>query len=96
MTNCPYEIYSYSINKLKNILVEKSNASFETIERKLHSIYFENYFDYLQAKTILVENSYVDRDYMEDFAGYYVRCLVTLQLTESLASGKGGMEPVAT
>ena len=51
-----------------------ANAHRESVEGKLHSIYFPEYFGKLQTKTIVVERSYVDRDYLEDFVGYYSRC----------------------
>lgn len=43
---------------------------------KLHSTYFKHYFQYkdIHANTMIVEAEYVDRDYMEDFASYYVKC----------------------
>jgi hypothetical protein len=69
-----FEVFPYSIEKLKAIFVEKSMASPYFVEQKLHSRYFEEYFKVISAKTIVVENNYVDRDYLEDFAGYYVRC----------------------
>ncbi len=28
----------------------------------------------IKAQTIVVENNYIDHDYLEDYAGYYVRC----------------------
>ncbi len=44
------------------------------IKAKLHALYFREYFGRIGAKTIVVENEYVDRDYLEDYAEYYVRC----------------------
>ncbi len=70
----PFEVYPYSIKKLESLLAEKSEALLEVVHEKLHSLYFENYFEALGAVTILVENDCVDRDFLEDFAGYYVRC----------------------
>ncbi|MCU0288478.1 MAG: hypothetical protein MUF15_19045 [Acidobacteria bacterium] len=40
---------------------------------------FEYFNEYLksndiEAKTIVVENGYIDRDFLEDFSAYYVRC----------------------
>jgi hypothetical protein len=32
------------------------------------------YLEALQAKTVVVESDYVDRDYLEDYASFYVRC----------------------
>jgi len=70
----PFEIYPYSITKLKEILLLKSKATREIVEDKLHCFYFEGYFSYLKAATIFVENRYIDRDFLDDFSKYYVRC----------------------
>ncbi len=70
----PYEIIPYHIETLKKILSCKSGALPSVVEAKLHTLYFKHYFDHLKAATILVENDYVDRDFMEDYAGYYARC----------------------
>jgi hypothetical protein len=69
-----YTVTSYSIDTLKTFLVEKTRAELSVVEAKLHTVFFEEYFAALNAKTIVVENKYVDRDYLEDFAAYYVRC----------------------
>lgn len=70
----PVEVHRYSIEKLEQLLAEKSSALPEVIHQKLHSLYFEDYFKVLGAKSIVVENCYIDRDFLEDYAGYYVRC----------------------
>ncbi|MEE9442991.1 MAG: hypothetical protein V3V99_10040 [candidate division Zixibacteria bacterium] len=70
----PYEIFPYTINTLKQLLSEKSGALPSIVDSKLHSLYFEHYFTDLNAKTIVVENDYIDRDFMEDYAGFYSRC----------------------
>ncbi|MEE9442606.1 MAG: hypothetical protein V3V99_08050 [candidate division Zixibacteria bacterium] len=70
----PYEIYPYTIDKLKQLLSIKSGALPSTVNTKLHSLYFRHYFSNLNAKTIVVENDYIDRDFMEDYAGFYSRC----------------------
>ena len=69
-----FDTIPYSIAALKNILSEKSGALPSVIDNKLHTLYFENYFDALKAKTILIEENYIDHDFLEDYAGYYVRC----------------------
>lgn len=69
-----FSILPYSIEKLHQIFAEKTKASPQVVSSKMHSLYFANYFDCVKAKTVLVENNYVDRDFLEDFAGYYVRC----------------------
>ncbi|HHJ18516.1 MAG TPA: hypothetical protein ENJ84_01585 [Gammaproteobacteria bacterium] len=75
----PYEVYPYSIDRLKELLADKSaagNGGLSIINAKFHTDYFEGYFSYhsIAAKTIVVENTYVDHDYLEDYAHYYVRC----------------------
>jgi len=44
------------------------------VELKSQVQYLVGYLDKIGAKTILLESEYVDRDFLEDFAGYYVRC----------------------
>lgn len=69
-----FELSEYSIDTLKNLLVEHTASSLPIINRKLHSQYLEGYFNFLSTKTIVAELRYVDHDYLEDFAGYYVKC----------------------
>lgn len=70
------DVRPWSIRALKDLFVEKSTASIARVEDKLHSQYFENYFGHadIDAKRIVVEDDYIDRDYLEDYASYYVRC----------------------
>jgi hypothetical protein len=63
----------YSADALRLELGRKSHDA-SAVARKLHCVYFEEYFAALGARTILVEEEYVDRDFLEDFAAYYVRC----------------------
>ncbi len=70
----PYEVYDYSRPTLIRLLASKSQANPEAIADKPHLSYFDEYFSYLGAQTIIVENDYVDRDFLEDYAGYYSRC----------------------
>lgn len=67
-------VLPYSIETLKRLFVEKSEASPEVVSKKLHTVYFEEYFSAIEARTIVVEDDYVDRDFLEDFASYYVKC----------------------
>jgi hypothetical protein len=69
-----FEVHEYSIAALEQLIAEKSKNSSDVISKKFHRLYFKGYFDYIKARTIVVESEYVDRDYLEDFAGYYVRC----------------------
>jgi len=69
-----YEIFPYSIEKLKELFSTKSRATSALVKLKHHIGYFEDYFKELKAKSILIENEYVDRDFLDDFCGYYIRC----------------------
>ncbi len=68
------EVVPYSIDQLKRLLIASSGASPFVIQTKTQTAYFKDYFQAVGAKTILVEQPYTDRDFLEDFAGYYVRC----------------------
>ncbi len=74
MAIAPYKVVPYNIDRLISLLVEGSLASRAQVENKLHRLYFEGYFSGIKAKTIVVEYEYIDRDYLEDFASYYVKC----------------------
>jgi len=69
-----YEVWSYTPGKFRELVARKPEVAPHIVEGKLHSVYFDEYFREIGAKTIVYEKEYVDRDYLEDFAGYYVRC----------------------
>ena len=66
------EVVPYSAAALKRLLSRKSAPP--VVGAKLHTRYLETYFERVGAATIIVESEYIDRDFLEDFAGYYVRC----------------------
>ena len=59
---------------MRRVLAQRGRTGQYVVDAKIHSVYFENYFSTLGAATILIEKEYVDRDFLEDFAAYYVRC----------------------
>jgi len=69
-----FEVLPYNLSILKDLLTRAPHADKLLVENKLHLVYFEEYFQNIGAETIVVENDYVDRDFLEDYAGYYVRC----------------------
>lgn len=69
-----FGVHPYSIDKLISILAEVSRSQSSTIKSKPHVNYFQEYFEHLDAQTIVVENDYTDRDFLDDYAAYYVRC----------------------
>lgn len=72
--SAPYSIVTYSHENLRGILGQASKVDDTTLNEKLHLVYFKEYFAALKTSTIVIEEDYVDRDFLEDYAGYYVRC----------------------
>jgi hypothetical protein len=66
------EVVPYSRAALRDILSRQCSPG--VVGNKFHTRYFEEYFGKVCAKTIVVEWPYIDRDFLEDFAAYYVRC----------------------
>ena len=70
-----FEVIPYDIDRFIQVVADSSfRKSKEEIRAKAHAQYFESYLKAVDAKTLLVERPYIDRDFLEDFAAYYVRC----------------------
>ncbi len=81
------QVFKYSIELLRRLLAAAAaaNTTEETVQRKKHFDYFKSYFSYFLAKgpiTIVVEWEYTDRDFLEDYAAYYVRCFQSKYVPE--------------
>jgi hypothetical protein len=72
MANAPRKVLAYSEDVFRSLLTSKSQPDFAA--RQNHLRYFLRYFQHVKTQTIVVENEYVDHDYLEDFSAYYVRC----------------------
>jgi len=70
-----YEVRPYSLEALVRLTAALSGQNTpEEIRGKSQPAYLDEYFRHGGVKTIVVERGYVDRDYLEDYAAYYVRC----------------------
>ncbi|MCC6151873.1 MAG: hypothetical protein IT461_16610 [Planctomycetes bacterium] len=71
-----FSVRPYSIQNLIDLFADIAGATVDAVAGKTHLVFFEGYFQdaSIGAKTIVVEAEYVDHDYLEDFAAYYVRC----------------------
>jgi hypothetical protein len=69
-------VHPYSLDALVRLVSQLSDHknTVEAIRAKSHPKYLDRYLNTLGVKTIVAESHYVDRDYLEDFAAYYVRC----------------------
>ncbi len=70
----PFLICNFSKNTLGVLVRERFGDDFPNIINKRQVNYITNYLKDLGAKTILLESEYVDRDYLEDYSKYYVKC----------------------
>src|SRR5271170_1136471 len=76
-----YKVVRYAVSALQDALVEGSHNHELTVATKGHARYLDEYFRDLGAKTMVIETPYVDRDFLEDFAAYHVRCFVPYSKT---------------
>jgi hypothetical protein len=74
-----YKVEPYSIERLQRILTSHNGADIRKILSKPHIAYFKTYFSELKAQTLMVEEQYIDRDFLDDFSGYYDRCFEDYQ-----------------
>lgn len=75
--NNPVQCFPYSFELLCELLSEASKTRVENVRAKLHLTYLQEYLGHFQNQgclTIVVEWRYTDRDFLEDYASYYVRC----------------------
>lgn len=69
-----FGVVPYSVDTLVALLAQSSDTAPNVVRGKMHRVYFEEYFRALDTRTIVIECDYVDHDYLEDYAAYYVRC----------------------
>src|SRR5690348_4372841 len=70
-----FEVRPYTGAALEELLCNP-HVELDRIRGKLQVDFLKGYLTEIGAKTIIVELDYVDRDYLEDFAAYYVLCFV--------------------
>lgn len=72
-TNDFFSVTPYSREALITCVCDET-ARKHQVSAKSHLNYLHKYLEHIEAATILVEYHYTDRDYLEDFASYYIRC----------------------
>src|SRR5580704_14131710 len=69
------ELHSFSFSEQALFsALENPYASVAEIRSRPHAPYLFRYLSKLGAGSIIVESPYIDGDYLDDFATYYVRC----------------------
>ena len=70
----PFLICEFAKSTLSNLIKECYGAEFGDIFCKSQIDYLYHYLADLDAKTILLEPKYTDRDFVEDYVSHYVHC----------------------
>ena len=70
----PYLVSEFDKATLSNLVKESFGSTFPDIIQKNQVTYIYNYLKDLDAKSILLESEYVDKDFLEDYSNYYVKC----------------------
>ncbi len=70
----PFKVVAYDRGRLGELFGGHHLAYARENKATPHVAYFRHYFDELKPLTIVVEERYVDHDYLEDYTGFYARC----------------------
>lgn len=70
----PYLVCKFEKATLSNLVKECFGSSFPDIIDKRQVTYIFNYLKEIGASSVILESQYVDRDFLEDFSNYYVKC----------------------
>lgn len=73
MPMTPYLVSEFAKPTITNLVRECFGYDFPDIFSKDQVDYLFTYLTCLEAKTVLLEFDYVDKDYLEDFSRYYVK-----------------------
>lgn len=69
-----YLVSRLAKGELSNLVKECFGTDFPDIFKKPQIDYIYRYLTDLGAKSVLLETKYIDKDYLEDFNHYYVKC----------------------
>ena len=73
MPMTPYLVSQFAQSTMTNLVRECFGYDFPDILTKRQVSYIFNYLNRLNAKTVLLEFQYVDKDFLEDFSRYYAK-----------------------
>lgn len=74
MLSLPYLVSDFNKNLISVLIKQCFGAYFPDINAKTQISYLINYLSELDAKTVVCETEYLDKDYLEDYSNYYVKC----------------------
>jgi hypothetical protein len=74
MSDISFEVCPYTHEKFVDVIAGTVRHGPQIFTKDIHGIYFREYFEFLKAKTMVVEDKYVDQNYLNDFSAFYVNC----------------------
>lgn len=69
-----YLVCEFSKPTVSNLVKECFGSDFPDVFGKQQLNYIYQYLNDMGAKSVLLEREYLDKDYLEDFSRYYVKC----------------------
>lgn len=73
MHQVPFLVSECRLNSISALIKECFGAKFPDISKKKQIVYLLNYLDKLNAKSVVCETNYIDRDFLIDHQTYYTR-----------------------
>lgn len=78
-----YGVYEYNVDNFFSFISYQTNTPFHEIKHKKQIVYIDNYLKKFKDKNIffVYENEYIDKNYLEDYSSYYVKCFKSYKKT---------------
>jgi hypothetical protein len=70
---CGLDVRAFGADEFYRALTNQRFTE-EMVQQHQQAIYLKKYVEFIGAKTMVVEPKYVDKDYLADFASFYVSC----------------------
>jgi len=72
----PYDITAYNIDVICGHISHKTGTPFHLVKQKKQISYLDCYLQSpdIAANTLIIENSYIEKNYTENYSEYYSRC----------------------
>lgn len=76
-------IFEYNLDNFFSYISYQTDTPLHEIKHKTQITYLDNYFNKFKDQKIffIYENEYIDKNYLEDYSFYYVKCFKTYKRT---------------
>jgi hypothetical protein len=69
------EVTAWTDDFLRTVVCNVTDSfNYASVAQKDHILYLNSYLGCLKAKTVVLEGSYIDQNYLDDYQGYYSSC----------------------